>query len=236
MIEVANEQREAALQQTTPTLSRKILANFPDLVAHQGPRIGHPATYYTDPEVSGAICATAEEAMLLHTLVHWCQPVLAVEIGSYVGWTAAHMAAAFAHGGRLVCVDDLSECKQPDFQLMRFTGNLARCGYTNRVQLVVGKSPQALSQVVGDYIDFAHVDGCHQHEQPLMDVQALVDRMAPDGVIALRDTWMPHVADACHWLMLKGWVQTTYPTPARLAFFYKQMPSWWPTFVENASV
>ena len=236
MIAVIDEGRETALQRTMPTLSRRILQSFPDLVAHEGPRIGHPALYYTDREIGGALCATAEEAMLLHTLAHWCQPVLAVEIGSYVGWTAAHMAAAASHGGCLFCIDDLSECKQPDLQRMRFTSNLARCGLSKNVSLVVGRSPQALSQVVGDYIDLAYVDGCHQHEQPLMDVQALVDRMAPDGVIALQNTWMPSVMEACHWLMLKGYTQTTYPTPARMAIFYKQMPMWWPLFVENSSV
>lgn len=211
-------------------VSRKLLAAMPELVAHPGPNPGEPAEYFQDAELRGAISATAEEAMLLYRAAQLCQPVLALEIGSYVGWTAAHIARGMT-GGTLICVDDFSESSDGGRHMVRLGANLERAGVAGRVRVVPGCSPEILDTAVGDLVDLAFVDGCHRGEQPLLDVQAVARLMAPDGVMALHDTWMPDVARACDWLVGQGWVMLQLPTPGRLAFFCLQMPGWWGEFL-----
>lgn len=211
-------------------VSRRLLAAMPELEPHPGPRPDWQGMYFQDRELGGAICATAQEALLLHWAAEFCQPVLALEIGSYVGWTAAHMAAAM-RTGTLICVDDFTECHDGPRQMVRLGANLERADVAQRVRVVPGHSPEILDAAVGDLVDLAFVDGCHQGEQPLLDVQAVARLMAPDGVLAVHDTWMPHVARACAWLREHGWSETVFPTPARLAFYHREEPGWWDMFL-----
>ncbi len=213
-----------------------LLNAFPDLVTHPGPVPGVSHPYYQDKDIAGPICATAEECMLLHRMAWLCQPIATIEIGSYVGWTAAHIATALRAHGKVYCIDDMSEGNDPELQKRRFDDNMTRAGCSERVRLISLPSPGALALVPDITIDMAFVDGDHNHGQPMIDVQALVPRMTPDGVIIMHDSWMPDVADACRWLVQNGWTQVTYPTAAKIAFFYKQMPIWWTTFVEATSV
>jgi predicted O-methyltransferase YrrM len=225
--------RLGTLRATPPGISYELLEAMPELVVHPGPNPLQPANYYQDRELDGAICATAEEAMALYWASWYCQPTLALEIGSYVGWTAAHIAAAMETGGTLICVDDLTESGDGPAQLMRLNCNLTRAGVANRVRVVPGHSPEILQFAVGELLDLAFIDGCHHGQQPLLDVQAVAALMAPDGVIAMHDTWMPDVMRACDWLGDEGWAELLLPTPARLAFYYRERPAWWMSFEEQ---
>lgn len=207
------------------------MSTFPDLAPHPGPHPGEPADYFQDRELGGAICATAEEAQILYCAA-WCaRPAVALEIGSYVGWTAAHIAAGLGQDGKLICIDDFSESGDGPRQMVRLGCNLERAGVADRVRVMPGHSPDILEGAVLESVDLAFVDGCHQGEQPLLDVQAVAALMAPNGVLALHDTWMPDVARACDWLVAQRWTMLQLPTPGRLAFFYQQMPDWWGEFL-----
>lgn len=225
--------REQTIAATPEGISRELLGAMPQLVAHPGPDVAQAALYYQDRELGGAICATAVEAWLLYTAAVCCRPQLALEIGSYVGWTAAHIARGMADG-TLLCVDDFTECNDGPRQMVRLAANLDRAGVSDRVRIVMGHSPEILYAAVHDLVGLAFVDGCHEGDQPLRDVKAVAEVMAPDGVMALHDTWMPGVRRACDWLSWNGWTKMVFPTPARLAFFYRQMPDWWASFMERA--
>lgn len=235
-VDMVDELRLATIAATPEGMSRALLDAFADLVQHDGPDPEHAGVYYQDRELRGAICATALEAQLLHMAVHAGQPRNALEIGSYVGWTAAHMAAGLTTGGHLVCIDDLSEGGDKERQLRRFKGNLTRAGLDGRVRLEIGRSPDVLSsQLFVGPVDFAFVDGFHLYGQPLADVRAVAGLMAADGVIALHDTYMNDVSAAMDWLIMAGWTATIFPTPGRLAMLYKEQPTWWAGFVEDTS-
>ena len=234
-----DEQRQRTIEATPPGISRELLEAFPELVAHPGPAMAaeHVGTYYQDRQLGGAICATAQEAELLYWAAYWCQPVVALEIGSYVGWTAAHIAKAMETSGQLICIDNLSECENGGRQLVRLNCNLQRAGVVERCHIIPGRSPEALDFAVGAVVDFAFVDGYHRGEQPVLDVQGVAAIMASNGVIAVHDTWMPDVQRACDWLRDQGWTELVFETPGRLAFYYgEERPDWWETFVERAHV
>ncbi|MFT7645670.1 MAG: caffeoyl-CoA O-methyltransferase, partial [Candidatus Poriferisodalaceae bacterium] len=46
-----------------------------------------------------------EQGVLLRTLIHLAQPQLAIEIGTFTGYSALMMAQALPEGGRLLCCD-----------------------------------------------------------------------------------------------------------------------------------
>lgn len=230
-----DELRRETIAATPEGISRELLLAMPELVAHPGPDLAQAALYYQDRELGGAICATAEEAALLYWAAHCCQPVLALEIGSYVGWTAAHIAKGIETGGTLLCVDDFTESGDGARQMVRLGCNLERAGVSDTVRIVTGHSPEILEAAVGDLVDLAFIDGEHKGDQPLRDAKAVAALMAPDGIIAMHDTWMPDVARACDWLLWHKWTMVVLPTPERLAFFYRERPIWWGTFMERAN-
>lgn len=233
-----DELRLRTLEATPRGISRDLLEAFPELVEHPGPSMGaeHAGTYYQDRQLGGAICATAQEAQLLYWAAYVCQPVVALEIGSYVGWTAAHIARAMTDG-QLICIDNLSECADGAKQLVRLNCNLARAGVAERCHIVPGSSPEVLDFAVGAVVDLAFVDGSHRGEQPRLDVQGVAAIMASNGMIAVHDTWMPDVQRACAWLRDQGWTELVFETAGRLAFYYgAEQPAWWETFVERAHV
>jgi len=222
--------RRIAVEHTRPDFSRQLLNAFPELVADIGPDPLHPALYYQDCELGGALCAPAIEAEILRMAVRLLQPAVALEVGSYVGWTAAHIAAGLGDRGLLVCLDTLTECKDADACERRFWGNLQRAGLARRVRLVRGKSPDDLPTVVTYPLHFAFLDGEHMGAAPLKDVQGLESLMALHGVIALHDTWMKGVAGAVTWLQGQRWTVQVFDTPARLAFAYIAKPRNWHVF------
>ncbi len=230
MIAEAVEHRQAAIDQTAPEISKMVLAAMPELIAHPGPP-GAPGPYYTDADLNRAICATAEEAMLLHDAVRLSGANLVLEIGSYVGWTAVHMA--YATHGKVLCVDDLTESSSHTLQMRRWHYNTARANVAGKTELIVGTSPECLEALTSP-VDFAFVDGEHLHGQPLRDVMGLMPYMQPGGIIAMHDTWMADVQVACDWLTQCGWLATVFNTPGRLALFYKHTPAWLAVLTEGA--
>ncbi len=227
MIAEAIEHRQAAIDQTAPEISRLVLSAMPELVAHPGPPLA-PGPYYTDADLNVAICATADEAMILHDVCLYAQPMLVIEIGSYIGWTAAHMALAMRRG-KLLCFDALTESASPTAQAERWHDNIKRANVSSKTELLVGTSPECLASITNP-VDIAFIDGNHLQGQPLRDVQGLVPHMTPDGVIAMHDTWMFDVQVACNWLIGEGWYGIWFDTPAKLALFCKHTPDWLAVF------
>lgn len=154
--------------------------------------------------------------MLLCESVGRRRPRWAVEIGSYVGWSAAHILAGF-EGVRLVCMDPMVEAKDGEATVDRFWENLGRAGLAERVQLVLEESPGWLARYApaGGW-DWAFVDGNHVDGQPLRDVRGLAPLLSEDAVVWLHDTWMPDVRRAADWLELQGWQSRVHDTPGRL--------------------
>lgn len=223
--------RTKAIDRTPYPVSRAVLTCMPGLIWHPGPHPQQEADYYQDFLFPGSICCTADEAVILHQAAMWSNPRYVLEIGSYVGWSTAHLALG-AKSALIVAVDSLEEHEAAAALTDVFYSNIQRCGVAQRVFLVTGRSPEILGYLEPHKgWDLAFVDGFHRNGQPVKDVAGLLPFMAENGVIILHDTWMPGVRDACNFLEQAGYQRVTFDTPAQLAFFYETEPRWWTPFM-----
>jgi predicted O-methyltransferase YrrM len=227
------ELRVEAEQGTYLYPSVPILEDLTQLVAAPS-QSGHADLYYQDADILGSTCCTQAEACLLHWAAHQLPgstPIL--EIGSYVGWSTAHLAWG---GQRVVCIEPfLEHGRIIDSQLPtrpsvaareRFIENMSVLGLLGFITLIEGCSPEAIPPVPGGYA-LAFVDGWHQDGQPRRDVEAVAPLLAVAGAMVLHDLWLPDVQDAARWLIGEGWQLTILDTANYLTFAWQTEPPWW---------
>lgn len=181
-----------------------------------------------DPEFPLGITCTPSEAELLTVLVQMVRPSAPLEIGSYLGWSAAHMASAL-DAAVLQCVEPFhmtnAEFGQiPDERAAaRFKANLTNAGFWDRIDLIQRPSPDCLADChpPGGW-DFAFVDGWHNHGQPLRDVEKLIPLLTDDAIVVLHDPWVPDVRDAMLWLLLSGFSVVSLNTANFLTICFRR--------------
>ncbi len=216
------EYRADAFAQTTDPRSRQILTYCPSLVAHPGLlEARRPGRMYQDWECGGAICCSSEEAIILMNEIYRWGRMQVLEIGTYVGWSALHMATALPAGGLLTCVDTFAERKDGDVEAV-LRANIGRSGLDAKINVVRGESPDVLPAVAppGGW-DMVFIDGEHNWGQPMRDVQGVLPLLAPGAVIFLHDAWMPDVSVAIAWLRGQGWKGDHLRTPMELARYVR---------------
>lgn len=218
-------------------ISLPILRAMPHLVAVRRPDGGAgDAVLYQDGELRGAMSATAEEAQLLAYVAQVTGARRALEIGSYVGWTACHLATMCD----VICVDPFLELGGVSHlgddasaeTCERFLQNVRRAGYREKVTLIQGRSPEAVESLyVPGGFDLAFIDGWHLDGQPRRDVRAAEDTLATGGTVVLHDLNIPDVQDAACWLLAQCYAGVILPTPNWLGVFWppdmrRKPPSW----------
>lgn len=111
---------------------------------------------------------TQRHALLIAGLVRWLQPEVCVEVGTYCGGTAVHIARALQENGKgeLVCIDDFSLNGEAFHQLWYHLGAL---DLGDVVSVNVGKSTEP--DIWPERVDFAVIDGDHSLEGCKRDVQ-----------------------------------------------------------------
>lgn len=226
--------RRLALARTSHALSAQLLREaFPELVYHPGTS-GNTDVHYQDREIRGAVCCTPTEAMLLHHAARLCDPAAALEIGSYVGWSTAHIAGGLRRGA-LTCVDPFLETGEGGADAgarahARFRQNLERAGLATKVRLVREKSPEALPALsAGVRWDFVLIDGWHLSGAPLRDVLGVLPYLAERPVLLLHDLWIADVRDAFTHLVACGWGCHVFDTANYLALLWPfEAPRWLP--------
>ena len=116
---------------------------------------------------------------LLETLVWAGQPRLAVEVGTYAGFSAMMIASALPPGGRLITCE-ISE----DFAAFA-RRHIEASDYAERIDLRVAPALDTLA-TIDEPVDFAFIDA----DKPgYVDYyEALVPKLSPHGVIAADNT------------------------------------------------
>jgi len=124
----------------------------------------------------------------LQCLERWSHGrVVAVEIGTSMGVSAARLAAALDASGRLYCVDPYPE-GDPVKEI--FLRHVRRHGLAGKVVHVGRKISDATAELPGRW-DFAFVDGDHTYEGVKSDWSVVRGRIAVDGVAAFHDSVVP---------------------------------------------
>lgn len=238
--------RAMAVDATKPVLSRRLLDKMPRLVAHHS-MSGVAGMAYSDFDLGGAVCCTAEEGMLLYYLARNARPLNPLEIGCYVGWSTAHLLAGLT--AWLHIVDPFSEVAKAvtrdvgaqnaaDLVRDRVGRNLLACELTS-YDIHTDPSPfvlNAIAPAVG--WDFVFLDGEHNQGQPARDVEGLLPHLQDDATVILHDGWHAGVQEAMVHLKSAGFAVRTLATvnlltvAHRSAFGPRQMPQWWAPFAQ----
>lgn len=111
----------------------------------------------------------------------------ALEIGTFMGVSAAVIAAALSPAGRLHCVDPYPGS---DAVLRIARRHLARAGVAGRVEFHRGTAASSADRLP-QAIDFAFIDGDHSREGLAADWRLVAPRLQPGGVVCLHDTISP---------------------------------------------
>ena len=181
------------------------------------------------------MCCTPSEAMLMHHAARLARPDHALEIGSYIGWSSAHLASGLA-SCELTCVEPFLETGgagesrdgKAALAHRRFLRNMERAGVSDNVTLIRDKSPDAIPALSETRRwDFIFVDGWHLQGQPLKDVIGVLPYAAPGGVILLHDLWIADVRDALLYLATHGWSYRIFDTANYLTIVWRGDPAPW---------
>lgn len=123
---------------------------------------------------------THESAALLSLITGLIQPALAVEVGTFTGYSSIWTARALPPQGRLICFDVSKE----------FTDIARRywekAGVSDRVELRLGPATETLRSLEGSVVDLAFIDA-EKSEYPDY-VELLYPVLRPNGVMMLDNT------------------------------------------------
>jgi len=111
---------------------------------------------------------------MLYALVRLCQPVVAVEIGCFLGFSTYHILSALAANG----TGKLYAIEGRDFQ--QTFRDKPECVF------MLGDSHQLVPTLPP--VDFAFVDGDHSYVGLSMDIAALMPKLRIGSVVVFHDT------------------------------------------------
>ncbi|MBP9765528.1 class I SAM-dependent methyltransferase [Candidatus Babeliales bacterium] len=137
------------------------------------------------------------------------KPKVVVEVGSWLGGSARHMASLMGQDGRLYAVDTFEGAENlltdERFSWMvptlyeQFLSNVVHAGLTDRIIPVKMKSIDAadfLKQSIG-YADLVYIDAAHDTDSVYQDITAYFPLVAEHKGIMCGDDWMhPPVQEA----------------------------------------
>jgi predicted O-methyltransferase YrrM len=124
----------------------------------------------------------AERACLCR---HTAKAKSVVEIGTFMGLTAAELAHALPADGTLYCVDPYPGGGEPLQSIaMR---QIARAGASSKVRFVRADSAGAVANLPSQ-VDFFFVDGDHSYEGLAADWKVVKQLLKPGGIAAFHDT------------------------------------------------
>jgi predicted O-methyltransferase YrrM len=118
----------------------------------------------------------------------------AVEIGTFMGVTAAELAKALPQGAVLFCVDPYFDGQSIQSIAVR---HLARQGQAGKVSMIQATAKDALTNLPSQ-VDFIFVDGDHSYEGLKEDWEIVKRILRPGGIAAFHDVNpQPEVRASC---------------------------------------
>jgi caffeoyl-CoA O-methyltransferase len=130
-----------------------------------------------------------DQGTFLEVLARASGARLAVEIGTFTGFSALSIARGLGPAGRLICCDVSEEWTAIGRE------HWEQAGVADRIDLRIGPAVDTLAALPADLtVDLAFIDA--DKVSYLTYYEALLPRMAPDGVILVDNTlWSRRVLD-----------------------------------------
>lgn len=168
-----------------------------------------PHSWYADSRVPWMGFLSTDEAALLYALARPFAGKPGLEIGTWRGWSSAHLASA---GLVLDLID-------PEFEDVAIYdevhGVMKALGAGDRVRLNPGKSPDLIVPVQerrGEPWNFVFIDGNHEPPGPVLDATNVVRFLADDALVVFHDLASPHVTAGFGVLRDLGWNVVVFQT------------------------
>lgn len=167
-----------------------------------------PHTFYIDARVPGTGFLNRDEAVLLYNIAKRFRGRRGLEVGCWLGWSAAHVAAA---GVILDVIDPVLANRSFRDSV---TASLDSAALTRLVTLHPLSSPQAIDAIArgGVRWSFFFIDGNHDAPYPLFDTATAIEYAEPDAAVVFHDLASPDVAQALEYLACRGWQTRIYHT------------------------
>ena len=119
-----------------------------------------------------------EQGVFLRILVAALAPRLAIEVGTFTGYSALCMASALPTDGELICCDVSDEWTSLGRKYWE------RCGLADRINLRIAPAIETLRGLPEDaVVDFAFLDADKQNYVEYYE--ALVPRLRTNGIVAV---------------------------------------------------
>ncbi len=160
-----------------------------------------PHTFYIDSRAPGTGFLNRDESILLFNIARQFRGRRALEVGCWLGWSAAHLAAAG------VVLDVIDPVLASPMILQSVSESLASAGLAKNVTLHAAASPAAIDQIarLGTRWSLFFIDGNHEAPYPLFDTATAVEYAEPDAAMVFHDLASPDVAQAIEYLHARGW-------------------------------
>lgn len=167
-----------------------------------------PHAFYVDRRVPGTGFLNRDETVLLYNLARPFAGKSALEIGCWLGWSAAHLAAA----GLVLDVIDPVLANQQFYSAVK--ESLQHAGGAAQVTLHRTASPAGVDELArqGRRWNFVFIDGSHEAPYPLFDAAVVAEFTLPDALVVFHDLASPDVAQGLEYLRLRGWQTCIYQT------------------------
>ena len=123
-----------------------------------------------------------EQGVLLTILARLTRAEVAVEVGTFTGYSSLCIARGLAEGGRLICCDISEQWTAIAREAW------ARAGVADRIDLRIAPALKTLEALPAEeHIDFAFVDA---DKEPYWEYySALITRLRPGGILAFDNTF-----------------------------------------------
>ncbi|MEL7206846.1 MAG: O-methyltransferase [Actinomycetota bacterium] len=163
--------------------------------AHSSPPLPTQSALIERTAALGSVAGmqiSPEQGELLTTLTTLADPTLAVEIGTFTGYSALAIARGLGPAGRLLCCDVSEEWTKIARE------HWAEAGLADRIELRIGPALATLQALPPDAsVGFAFIDA---DKPSYVDYyEEVLARLAPGGVICVDNTlWNGRVADPDH--------------------------------------
>lgn len=140
---------------------------------------------------NGRMCSGHLQGRLLKMLTQLCNPHLAVELGTFTGYSALCIAEGMQEGSRLVTIEVDDELE--DF----IRHQLRASAHGKKVELKIGKALEICREFEDESVDMIFIDA-DKREYPAYLMEA-VRMLRPGGLIIADNTlWSGHVCDPAY--------------------------------------
>lgn len=138
--------------------------------------------------INGRMCSGHLQGRLLKMLTQLCMPKLAVELGTFTGYSALCIAEGLPEGGRLITIEADDELE--DF----IRRQLESSPHGSKVELRIGRAIEECRNFEDESVDMMFIDADKREYPAYLEEAARIVR--PGGLIIADNTlWSGHVCD-----------------------------------------